>query len=78
METLTTTLIISLTLCALGRYYYNSLSENNGDGCGCGGSCGGCGNCGTGEDQLDLKQLPTDTAKKKKTPPVKPARKPVN
>ena len=62
METLATTLIISLTLCALGRHYYNSLSKNNGGGCGCGGSCGGCGNCGAGKDQLDLKQIPIDTA----------------
>jgi len=78
METLITTLIISLTLCALGRYYYNSLSENNGDGCGCGGSCGG--SCGNSGDQHDLKPATTtDTAKKnKKTPTVKPTRIPVN
>ena len=76
METLITTLIISLTLCALGRYYYNSLSENNGDGCG----CGGCGSCGNSGDQHDLKPATTtDTAKKnKKTPTVKPTRIPVN
>ncbi len=75
MENLTVILIIGLALCALGRCYYNSLSEDCGDGCGCGGGCaGGCGNCG---NQRDLKPVSTDAAEKnEKTRPVKSAQIP--
>ena len=61
MEILVTTLIVAFTLYTLSRHFYNSLTADSSDSCGCGEDCGGCGgNC----DHHDDKHT-TDEAKKR-------------